>query len=387
MKFNIGKQFIIAGIVGVLFVITLLIIAFTVECPTEFQNQIFKIVMALAAGAFAVMIPGAISINYKGVVSASGAIAVLVMVYFFSPSTPLDSSLCSENATLRGLVTISGKPAGDVDVFVRETDQLGHSNKVGKFTLTLTETELPKTLSLFCQSEENGIDTVVYIASKELNGVVSIDLKKGQVAPQIQYRGNIYMDGTPLENASVVLPQLRTQTSTDQYGFFNVMPENRVSNSKIKMIITHRRERINESLDVAESELIAYADINVTPFEDTTAETPRVKIVNPIESLATLDVKLPASIQKQGSSSEGESSEASKPAEEYCLICMRFDEEGKTTNYREKCSTDLKYLNDMKAGYAKSSEDRGVKYSCKFRASDDAIRSTNTLTITPKKIP
>ena len=77
MKFDIGKQFIITGIIGVLFVITLIVIAFTVECPTEFQNQIFKIVMALASGAFAAMIPGAININ------ASGAVAVFVMVYFF----------------------------------------------------------------------------------------------------------------------------------------------------------------------------------------------------------------------------------------------------------------------------------------------------------------
>ena len=83
MKFDIGKQFIITGIIGVLFVITLIVIAFTVECPTEFQNQIFKIVMALASGAFAAMIPGAININYNGFVTASGAVAVFVMVSFF----------------------------------------------------------------------------------------------------------------------------------------------------------------------------------------------------------------------------------------------------------------------------------------------------------------
>ncbi|XOV68955.1 MAG: hypothetical protein ACFHU9_07170 [Fluviicola sp.] len=373
MKFTFSKQFIIAGIIGVLFVVTLLIIAFTIECPTEFQNQIFKIIMALSAGAFAVMIPGAISINYKGVVSASGAIAVFVMVYFFSPSTPLDSSRCEQVITLNGFVTVSGKPAGDVDIIVGQTDQVGHSNKVGKFSLVLANTNFGDALTLYCRSDKNGIDTIVYVAKNELSGQVNIRLNKGNVTPEVKYRGNVYLDGNPLENATVTIPQLQKEIVTDQYGFFDVLPENRIIDRAIKMIIRHDPERINESIDLPESELIAYAAINVTPFEDTTAESPRVRVVNPIKPAALVNPNGSESIVLAGK-------EMTSPRlEEHCLVCMQFDAKGTPKNIKEKCKNDLKYLQDYMAGYKKASEEQGLKFSCKFRTSGNA-----TLDLTPQ---
>lgn len=385
MKFDIGKQFIITGIIGVLFVITLIVIAFTVECPTEFQNQIFKIVMALASGAFAAMIPGAININYKGLVTASGAVAVFVMVYFFSPQTLLDSSLCSQEVEFRGVVSVSGKPAKDIDIFIQDTDQLVHTNKIGKFSLSLPTSKPPSKLTLYCQSDESGIDTVVYVPSRQLSGIVSINLKEGKQAPTIQYRGNVYIDGIPLQDAMVVMPQLRTETSTDEYGFFNILPDDRISEGDIKMIIRHEMERINESIDVPESELIAYADINVTAFEDTTQESPRILVVNPVTPVASeLTKPVVEDVNEPMETSSIPAVTGSAPTKaEHCLVCIQFDAEGKSQNIREKCNSDLKYLKDYIAGYAKASEEQGLKYTCKFRT-EGALDTNRTLgTLSP----
>ncbi len=71
---------------GVVFVIVLLILASAVPHPTPFQYTVFRIVLALAAGGVAAMIPGFITIDIPKVLRAGGALAVFVIVYFYSPA-------------------------------------------------------------------------------------------------------------------------------------------------------------------------------------------------------------------------------------------------------------------------------------------------------------
>lgn len=75
---------------GVIFLVTLLILAIKFPTPTPFQYAVFRIVLALAAAGFAAMIPGFIEINLKPgeetALRAGGALAVFVVVYFFSPA-------------------------------------------------------------------------------------------------------------------------------------------------------------------------------------------------------------------------------------------------------------------------------------------------------------
>ena len=73
----------IAG--GALLIIILGLLAFLPE-PNDKQYQIYRIILSLASGAFAAIIPGFIHFNYKPYVQATGALAVFAMVYFFNPA-------------------------------------------------------------------------------------------------------------------------------------------------------------------------------------------------------------------------------------------------------------------------------------------------------------
>lgn len=71
---------------GVVFVIVLLVLAIAFPTPTPFQYTVFRIVLALAAGGVAGMIPGFLTVSLSTWLRAGGALAVFVVVYFYSPA-------------------------------------------------------------------------------------------------------------------------------------------------------------------------------------------------------------------------------------------------------------------------------------------------------------
>ena len=71
---------------GIIFICMLLIIAVAIPHPTDFQYTVFRIVLALAAAAFASVIPGILNIRLSNWITAGGALAVFVIVYFYSPA-------------------------------------------------------------------------------------------------------------------------------------------------------------------------------------------------------------------------------------------------------------------------------------------------------------
>ncbi len=70
---------------GIVFVVTLLVIAIAFPTPTSFQYEVFKVVLALAAAGIAAMIPGLLGINVPGI-KAGGALAVFVLVMYKTPA-------------------------------------------------------------------------------------------------------------------------------------------------------------------------------------------------------------------------------------------------------------------------------------------------------------
>jgi hypothetical protein len=71
---------------GVVFLIVILVLALFIPNPSGFQYQVFRIILALAAAGVAAVIPGIINVNLSGFLTATGALAVLVVVYFYSPA-------------------------------------------------------------------------------------------------------------------------------------------------------------------------------------------------------------------------------------------------------------------------------------------------------------
>jgi hypothetical protein len=79
-----------AFIFGVVFVAALLAYAVFVPNPTIQQFEIVRIILALAAGGVAAMIPGFLNLQMAPsahlTLRAGGALAVFAIVYFYSPA-------------------------------------------------------------------------------------------------------------------------------------------------------------------------------------------------------------------------------------------------------------------------------------------------------------
>ena len=78
-----------AFVMGTAFLIALLTIAVVLRNPTPFQIYIFRVVLALAGGAFAALIPGFIetrvSLPQKLIIRAGGGLAVFLLIFWFNP--------------------------------------------------------------------------------------------------------------------------------------------------------------------------------------------------------------------------------------------------------------------------------------------------------------
>lgn len=91
-----SKHAVLAFAFGVVFLAAILAIVILIPSPTDDQMNIFRIVIALAAGGVAATIPGLLKLKMgQGKVfnlTAGGAMAVFVIVYFFDPASRLKSN-------------------------------------------------------------------------------------------------------------------------------------------------------------------------------------------------------------------------------------------------------------------------------------------------------
>ncbi len=86
MQFTKSQQRFSATLFGGTFILILLLLALEVPSPAPFQYTVCRIVLALAAAGAAATIPGFINVEVGSAVRAGGAMAVFVVVYFFSPA-------------------------------------------------------------------------------------------------------------------------------------------------------------------------------------------------------------------------------------------------------------------------------------------------------------
>ena len=96
---------VVSGVVGL---ITVLILISLAPDPTDHQFFVFRVVIALSAGAFGATIPGFLHLRLplwrQGLISAGGAIALFVIVYMLNPPTLLtQNTVPSESHMSSGL--------------------------------------------------------------------------------------------------------------------------------------------------------------------------------------------------------------------------------------------------------------------------------------------
>lgn len=75
-----------AAICGLILILVVLGLTFWEAEPTQFQQDIIRIVLALAAAGFAVTFSGFLQIKMGKLVKAGGALAVFAIVYFYNPA-------------------------------------------------------------------------------------------------------------------------------------------------------------------------------------------------------------------------------------------------------------------------------------------------------------
>lgn len=93
---------------GAVLIAVILLLVIFIPCPSATQYFVFRIVIALAAAGLVAVIPGALSINLTNGITASGAIAIFAVVYFFDPASVVAANKC-ENDTFNLTVFVHGK--------------------------------------------------------------------------------------------------------------------------------------------------------------------------------------------------------------------------------------------------------------------------------------
>jgi hypothetical protein len=82
----ISTELVAAGSFGVIFIVTLLVLSIKFPRPTPYQYTVFRVILAISVAGIAPFIPGLLEVKVSDFVRAGGAIAVFVIIYFFSPA-------------------------------------------------------------------------------------------------------------------------------------------------------------------------------------------------------------------------------------------------------------------------------------------------------------
>ncbi|MEP7144912.1 MAG: hypothetical protein ABI707_18650 [Ferruginibacter sp.] len=102
---------------GLGLLVAIIFLVVFIPCPSQSQYLVFRIILAFAAAGLAAVIPGVLNVNLKNGITASGAIAVAVIVYFFNPAAGAGDFKCAAE-TFSYTVFIHGKQ-GREDIILR----------------------------------------------------------------------------------------------------------------------------------------------------------------------------------------------------------------------------------------------------------------------------
>jgi hypothetical protein len=180
-----SQQQVAAFAFGIVFIVTLLTLAITVPEPTAFQYMVFRIVLALASGGIAAMIPGFLHVEISEWVRAGGALAVFVIVYFYNPAA---------------LVRPDNVPMKSVEKAVRDTPAVSSARTTPESTAgsnVATHAQSQAVGSIAPASPLDGdISVTRQLSANTTNGRIASELTK----PDERAHGAVGNQGHP-ENA------------------------------------------------------------------------------------------------------------------------------------------------------------------------------------------
>ncbi len=172
------QQIKFGAITGLILLLILLAIALIVRCPTNFQNNIFIIVLALAGAAFAAIIPGLIEVKYRQMITATGALAVFVIIFFMKPTQLSNYTNCPNENNISGTIYFGNTPAENIDISFPKQKKSTRSDNFGGFKLLLDFTSIEDNLSIYVKNKELSLDTIYTFEKSKLSKSLDIKIKK-----------------------------------------------------------------------------------------------------------------------------------------------------------------------------------------------------------------
>lgn len=159
------QQTFTAFITGVAFLLLLLYLVSTTSCPSAVQKFIYHVILSLSAAAFAVVIPGVLSLQLNNGVTAGGALGVLAIVFLFVPKDFYSACPPKQLAAIRGQVLVNGKALKDVVVSVPVLESRVETNDFGVFEVRRFpgQEQGSYQLSITYNSKEFVVDTTITV--------------------------------------------------------------------------------------------------------------------------------------------------------------------------------------------------------------------------------
>lgn len=163
-------------IVGTVFLVALLIISLIVKCPTSAQDRIFTTILALAAAAFSAAIPGFINVKYREMITASGALAVFVIVFLVKPAQLSDFKSCVEN--IKGTVYYGDSPAESIDIMFIKQSVSTKTDNFGNFNAPVNLSSVEGAFKIRLVNANIQLDTIVNFEKANIGSSLDIMLKQ-----------------------------------------------------------------------------------------------------------------------------------------------------------------------------------------------------------------
>lgn len=165
-----STQILISASVGIVFMLVILILAVIFPCPTTSQYNIFRIIISIAVGAFASIIPGIFEFKYSGLVSTTGALAVFAFVFVYDPAKLVVSDECSSDLSLSGIIYINNKEAKNVDIRVSQLKKSDVTDEYGTFKIDYPKKENGETFN-FRVTYNTLLDTSFQVTNTDWNNL------------------------------------------------------------------------------------------------------------------------------------------------------------------------------------------------------------------------
>jgi hypothetical protein len=172
------QQIKFGAITGLALLLILLVIALLVKCPTNFQNNIFIIILSLAGAAFASIIPGLIEVRHRQAITATGAIAVFVIIFFMKPTQLSNYTNCPSEDTISGTLYFGNTPIENIDISIPKEGKSTRSDNFGNFNFSVDLPSIKDKLNLHIQNKAISLDTVYVIDKSNLLESIDIKIKK-----------------------------------------------------------------------------------------------------------------------------------------------------------------------------------------------------------------